>query len=468
VTLLLDIELERIGLPVGDTDHPGIGEGRRQGRRIAQTGDPAEALFLLLRGFLLAPRLRGLELRLQHSQRQPVGVHRQRRVQMQPQTLGTGLVAAHDPEAARLRVGGEVQIGAILQAQHRRLRLHPALRARPMRRQDVLRRDLGIRRLVDQPVVALHRRPVVAGHRGKGAQRILPLALGTVHQPFRQSLVPQGRAPELVRGPLLRIQTFGGFQRRVAPRRRRTHPQPCAPIGFECIEIDRLAGLRRGVAGILATPSTGLAHTTPVRRPQADPGVRGLDEGLHQPGTIAVAGLEVSRQPPQRPTQRPRGEVPTGHTRTQQEPVQPHHTVPVAFPQRRVPADPGIPGRQLQRRRGKPQRPQPALRRTHQIAHLCAHQRPRSTRVLAHHQLVPERPVLGIVHPYQLQARPLGDRAAHPLGCRHGLSQAPALAPAPRRAARRRQRHLPCAFQSAQRLQAAPGRHARTRQHRDP
>ena len=132
---------------------------------------------------------------------------------MQPQTLGTGLVAANHPDTARLRAGGEVQIGAILQAQYRSLRLHPALRARPMWRQDVLRRHLGVLRLVDQPVVALHRRPVVAGHRGKGTQRILPLALGAVHQSFRQSLVPQGRTPELVFSPLLRIQTLAGFMR---------------------------------------------------------------------------------------------------------------------------------------------------------------------------------------------------------------------------------------------------------------
>ena len=101
-------------------------------------------------------------------------------------------------------------------------------------------------------------------------------------------------------------------------------------------------------------PPAGFAHKTPIRRLHAHPGIRGLDEGLHQPGTIPVAGFEVRSHAPQCPSQYPRGEIPAGNARALQEPIQPHGTMPLAFPQRRISADPAIAGGQLQCRRRKP------------------------------------------------------------------------------------------------------------------
>ena len=84
------------------------------------------------------------------------------------------------------------------------------------------------------------------------------------------------------------------------------------------------------------------------------------------------------------------GQVAAVHARADQEPAEAHHPVQVRAPLGHVPADPAVPGGELQRRRPKPQPAQPAVLRADQVPELPPHQGARPARVLPAHQLVPE------------------------------------------------------------------------------
>ena len=80
--------------------------------------------------------------------------------------------------------------------------LHPPQRALPVRRQDVLRRHLRVGRLVNQAVVALHRRPRPPGRPRERRHGLLRLHLRALHQPFAQAYIAERRSAEHVPGPL--------------------------------------------------------------------------------------------------------------------------------------------------------------------------------------------------------------------------------------------------------------------------
>ena len=189
--------------------------------------------------------------------------------------------------------------------------------------------------------------------------------------------------------------------------------------------------------------------------------MRRVHKGFHQVRRVAVARLEVRRQPAQHPPQYVRGQVAALDPRADQEPRQPHHPVQVRPALCHVPADPAVARRQLQRRRRDPRCAQPAVRRTHQIAQLAAHQRPRAARMLRRHQGVPDLALRRVLdqndrqppHPSRLVGDPRrrGNRRRRP---------APSATPAPR--ACRRQPDPPGSLQSPQRRQAALRRPAAT------
>ena len=232
---LLVEQLEEIGLPIHDADHPRLAAHRR--RRlldIAQTVGPTPHLAGLVwrqrrGGFRVLRRLpatrRRIETATQHPQRQPLAIDRQGQMQMQAERLRSRLVAPDEAQALAVGARRKVQVRPILDTQHRLLAAHPLHRARAVRRQNVRRRDLRLRRLVDEPVVALYRRAVVGriGGEGLSGQRCQqPRALD---QTRRQTLVAQRRPSKLVRRPLGAVESVAGPQ-----RRRRCDPrQPQLP-----------------------------------------------------------------------------------------------------------------------------------------------------------------------------------------------------------------------------------------------
>ena len=133
---------------------------------------------------------------------------------------------------------GEVQIRPVLQAQHHLLPLHPPQSPRPVRRQDILRRYLRVRRLVDHPVVTHHHRLVRLRRRGKRRHRRLRLHPSAPHQPPAQALIPQPCSPQLVLGPFLPVQPLPAFQR--LDRLRRQDSQLLPPVLCQRIQVDRL------------------------------------------------------------------------------------------------------------------------------------------------------------------------------------------------------------------------------------
>ena len=135
---------------------------------------------------------------------------------MQSQGSLRALVLADQPEVRAGTAIGEVEIGSVLDRQRRLRRLHPLQGALPVRSQDVRRvRPLRVG-VLDQTVVARHQRPVAPRRGRKETLRILGLLRRALHQPIRQTLVPQRRAAELLRRPSLAVEA----------RPQRQRPQP--------------------------------------------------------------------------------------------------------------------------------------------------------------------------------------------------------------------------------------------------
>ena len=190
-------------------------------------------------------------------------------------------------------------------------------------------------------------------------------------------------------------------------------------------EPNVLAGLERGVFPILTPAAAALAQVHAVRGPQAHTRMGGgLDKGLHQSRTVAEAKLEISTQPPQHPSQLVRGEIATSHAGAHEKPTQGHHPMAMGAALGCVPTDPLVARGKLQGPRARAHGPEPAMRRAHQIAQLTAPQWARPARVLAGHELVPHRPVMGILDPRQHQSADLTELGGNRLGRRHGLAQA--------------------------------------------
>ena len=133
---------KEVGLAVHRAHHPGLRQLLGRLRAVAQSLDPAERLPFLPRlrlAFLLGFRGLGrVERRPQDPQRHPVGIDRQRRVQVQAAGRRAGLIRADGPQPPRLAAPGEVQAAAVLDAQHRVMRPHPSQRALAMGSENVL------------------------------------------------------------------------------------------------------------------------------------------------------------------------------------------------------------------------------------------------------------------------------------------------------------------------------------------
>ena len=309
---MLGEQCEKIRLPVHHADHPHPVEGPRHLGAVPKSLDPAIRLLLFPRGH--RSRLRRVQLRPQHPQRQPRLTHHQRRVQMQSPRRRSRLVAPDHPQSLTPAVPREVQIAPVLDAQHRPLPLHPLPGPLPVRGQDVGHRHRRGFRLVDQPVVSLDRRRIAPRHSRERPPRLLRLTVRTLHQSPTQAPVSQRRPAQLLLSPALSLQSLALRHRFHSPPRRRSHPQPPTPIPAQLIPIDRLARLRTPVRPILPASTLRLPQNPPVRGAQTGPIVASrLHEGLHQPGSVTVARLELRTQPPQHLPQHPGGQITTPH-----------------------------------------------------------------------------------------------------------------------------------------------------------
>ena len=160
-----------------------------------------------------------------------------------------------------------------------------------------------------------------------------------------------------------------------------------------------------------------------------------VNEGLQQPGAIAVLTLEVRAHCPYHPPQDMRSQVAARHPGTDQKPAQSCDPVQLVAASRLVPANPGVTRLQLARGCGKADAAQPAVRGPHQIAQLRPHPRTRPARMLVCHQRVPEQALRVAFHPHQFQVLDRAHLRRYRVRRRHWLRQQPRLgaptAPAP-------------------------------------
>ena len=152
---------------------------------------------------------------------------RQRRMHGQARrALGALAPADRSPPRAAGMLG-EVEVGTVLDAQHRVLPLRASQRAPPVRCQDVLRRHLRVRRLVDQPVAASNRQ-LGSLRRRERRCRMLDPHLHALHQSLAQARIARRRVRRSGRGPRSRRPAPGwrppGRCRRAGPRPYRSPP----------------------------------------------------------------------------------------------------------------------------------------------------------------------------------------------------------------------------------------------------
>ena len=178
--------LEGVPCPVHDRHRPGAVEPGRQRDAVFQPAQPAAGLALREGLALLGGAVGRVELDPGHAQRHAVAVDGQRRVHVQSQRAGTALaVASDDPQALAAVMRCQVDVGPVLDQQHRLLLRHPAQRPLAMPGHDPLRRDRVAVRVVDQPVAALHDLSVPRGRHEKGARRKPRLDPGAGDEPLR-------------------------------------------------------------------------------------------------------------------------------------------------------------------------------------------------------------------------------------------------------------------------------------------
>ena len=194
-------------------------------------------------------------------------------MQVQAAGHGAGLVRADGPQPLRLAAPGEVQTGAVLDAQHRLVRAHPSQRALAMGSENVVDRHRAVGGLVDQPVMSLDQGARSIGGAGDGALRALCHMLRALDQARAQARVAQRRPAELVVRPGLGVEPIARRQRRNA---RCGHGEAGAPRRLQGVHIHCLARFRRRVRAVLAPAPAGLTHPEPSGRAHARPGVCGL------------------------------------------------------------------------------------------------------------------------------------------------------------------------------------------------
>ena len=291
------------------------------------------------------------------------------------------------------------------------------------------------------------------GGAGDGARRRLCHMVRALDQARAQTCIAQRGAGELVRRPSVGVEPLAGRQRR---QTRGGQCETFAPCRLQRIQIHRLARVGRGMGAVVAPAPTALAHPDPVRRAQARPRVLGLvDEGLQQPGPIAVEAFEVFAHRSHRAAQHVGGQVAAGNVGANQHPAQPHHPVQVGASARIIPTDPGVAGVEPARRGREPHAAQPAVGGAEEITQLMADKGTGAARVLVCHQGVPDQALRVGLDAHQRKLAQRADLARHIVCRRHGLGEHPG--PAHRACAPpwRRQRDFARGLEVGQRRAAA-------------
>jgi len=158
--------------------------------------------------------------------------------------------------------------------------------------QDRLYADLRVIGLVDQPVVALDRRPVAARHTRERLAWPRGKRTRALYQSLAQAPIPQLCTTKLLLRPALTLHALGQAQR---TRNDRLHTaQTLSEIGLQRILIDGFDALGMAVLAVLATASLGLSDLDPVGRLIAGAGkALYLHKALDEPGTVAELFVEI-------------------------------------------------------------------------------------------------------------------------------------------------------------------------------
>ena len=231
--------------------------------------------------------------------------------------------------------------------------------------------------------------------------------------------------------------------------------EPAPPGTLQRPHEHRLHGLRPQLLPVLPAPASGPADAQEVRRPQAGAVIPLVGETLNEIPAEAVALLEVGRQAAQDPAEDMAGKVRTTHRGPDQEAAQADDALEMRPASPVVPPDPAVPRRNPQRRGGKTRRPEPAVRRSDEIADLASGEGRHPVRVLVRNQRVPQGAVGGLHHRLDAEALDPRRMRRHPLGFGDaGLDEA---RPAPHRRRLRRRKHdvRKAPGQNAKRLHAA-------------
>jgi len=273
---------------------------------------------------------------------------------------------------------------------------------------------------------------------------------GDFDQPARKPFVADLAGAKLLFGPAVAVEAVvrldGGPGERIDVELR-------VNIGDQRIKINVLAGFA-GVMRAVAPTALGLADLDPVGRFVTDAFIGGrIDEALHQPGTQAVAALEIRGDAACAKAEHVRGEIraaqagpdeKTGHV---DEPGQMGRALGVAPAQMRVAP------LQIQRCAAEADAAEPAVLGADQVAELTADQPGVVQGVLPNHQFVPDEQMFARVHLQQFQSFELGEFLGHAAGGGDTLGQARGrtATDARARAGGRRQRPVARRFEFAQR-----------------
>ena len=174
-------EREDIALAVHHGHRAHAVQLRREGGALPQAAHPALRLAFLERTLgTLAAAVRSL-VELRDAERQAVLVDGQGGMQVQPQGAGRAAILGDQAEADAAGMLGEVEIGAVLEAEHGGLVLHAFHGAAAVGGEDALGGNLAGGGLIEQAVVAADRGPVGVGGGREGSGGLGRLELGTLH-----------------------------------------------------------------------------------------------------------------------------------------------------------------------------------------------------------------------------------------------------------------------------------------------
>ena len=302
---------------------------------------------------------------------------------------------------------GEVEIRAVLHAEHHVLPLHAAQRALAVRGQDVLHAQSRLGRVVEEAVPALDQGASALGGAGERVHGGLGLKGSAGDQAPGEAGVAQRRAAEFEGGPAVAVEAVGGLHRRGDAGV--GDAQPLAPVGAQGAHEDQLARAPGGVGGGEAPAAGGAPDRGPVGGLEAGAVVGdGIDEGLQQQGREAVALAEVVRQAAQAQREHLGSEVATVDF-ANQEAGQAEDAVELLAAGGRVPADPLVAVGEGEGGGGKADRADEALVAADEIAQLAAGMAHRSAGMLVGEQLAVDLAVLGGVDELHAQAADLAD-----------------------------------------------------------